>query len=42
MLNVKHDQDLFEHECDTLGKVDGIYLLRKSVGTMKTLPEMVS
>lgn len=42
MLNVKHDWSLFEHECDALGKVDGIYLLRKSVGTMKTLLEMVS
>ena len=42
MLNVKHDWSLFEHECDTLGKVDGVYLLRKSVGAMKPLLEMVS
>ena len=42
MLNVKHDWSLFEHECDALGKVDGIYLLRKSVGAMKPLLEMVS
>ena len=42
MLNVKHDWSLFEHECDALGKVDGIYLLRKSVGAMKPLIEMVS
>ena len=42
MLNVIHDWSLFEHECDALGKVDGIYLLRKSVGTMKPLLEMVS
>ena len=42
MLNVKHDWSLFEHECDALGKVDGIYLLRKSVGALKPLPEMVS
>ena len=26
MLNVKHDWSLFEHECDALGKVDGVYL----------------
>ena len=42
MLNVKHDWSLFEHECDALGKVDGVYLLRKSVGAMKPLLEMVS
>ena len=42
MLNVKHDWSLFEHEYDALGKVDGIYLLRKSVGAMKPLLEMVS
>ena len=42
MLNVKHDWSLFEHECDALGKVDGIYLLCKSVGAMKSLIEMVS
>ena len=42
MLNIKHDWSLFEHECDALGKVDGIYLLRKSVGALKPLLEMVS
>jgi len=42
MLNVKHDWSLFEHECDALGKVDGIYLLRKSVGALNPLLEMVS
>ena len=42
MLNVKHDWSLFEHECDALGKVDGVYLLRKSVGAMRPLLEMVS
>ena len=42
MLNVKHDWSLFEHECDALGKVDGVYLLRKSLGAMKPLLEMVS
>ena len=42
MLNVKHDWSLFEHECDALGKVDAVYLLRKSVGAMKPLLELVS
>ena len=42
MLNVKHDWSLFEHECDALGKVDGVYLLRKSVGAMKPLLDLVS
>ncbi len=42
MLNVKHDWSLIEHECDALGKVDGIYLLRKSVGALRPLREMAS
>ena len=42
LLNVKYDWSLFEHECDALGKVDGVYLLRKSVGAMKPLLDMVS
>ena len=42
MLNIKHDWSLFEHECDVLGKVDGVYLLRKSLGALKPLLEMVS
>ena len=42
MLNVKLDWSLFEHECDALGKVDGVYLLRKSVGALKPLLELVS
>ena len=42
MLKVKCDWSLFDHECAALGKVDGVYLLRKSVGAMKPLCEMVS
>ena len=42
MLNVKHDWSLFEHECVALGKVDGVYLLRKAVGNLKPLLDMVS
>ena len=42
MLNVKHDWSVFDRDCDACGKVDGIYLLRKSVGAMKPLLEMVS
>jgi hypothetical protein len=42
MLNVKHDWSLFERECDVFGKVDGVYLLRKSLGALKPLLEMVS
>ena len=33
MLNAKHDWSLFERECNSLGKVDGGYLLRKSIGS---------
>ena len=42
MLNVKHDWSLFEHECDALGKADGVYLLRKAVGALKPQLELVS
>ena len=42
MLNVKHDWSLFEHECTALGKVDGVYLLRKSLGALKSPLEIVS
>ena len=42
MLNLKHDWSLFEHKCNALGKVDGVYLLRKSVGAFKPLLDMVS
>ena len=31
-----------ERECAALGKVDGIFLLRKSVGALKPLLELVS
>ncbi len=42
MLNVKHDWSLFERECNSLGKVDGVYLLRKSIGSLKPLLNLVS
>ncbi len=42
MLNAKYDWSLFERECDALGKVDGVYLLRKSVGAFKPLLDLVS
>ncbi len=42
ILKVKHDWSLFEHECNSLGKVDGVYMLRKSVGALKPLLNMVS
>ena len=42
MLNAKYDWNLFERECDALGKVDGVYLLRKSVGAFKPLLDLVS
>ena len=41
-LNVKLDWSIFEHECNALGKVDGVYLLRKSFGAIKPLLELVS
>ncbi len=42
MLNVKHDWSLFEHECTAIGKVDGVYLLRKSLGALKSPLEIAS
>ena len=35
VLKVKHDWRLFEHDSSSSGKVDGIYLIRKSFGAMK-------
>ena len=42
ILNGKHNWSLFEHECNALGKVDGVYLLRKSFGSTMPLLELVS
>ena len=42
VLKVKHDWSLFEHQCSVSGKVDGIYLIRKSFGAMKPLLDLVS
>jgi len=37
VLKAKHDWSLFEHECSASGKLDGVYLIRKSFGAMKPL-----
>ncbi len=42
LLNSKHDWSLFEHECSDLGKVDGTYLIRKSLGSFTPLAGMNS
>ena len=42
VLKVKHDWSIFEHECADLGKVDWIYLLRKSLGSQLALEKLVS
>ncbi len=42
VLKAKHDWSLFEHQCSVSGKVDGIYLIRKSFGAMKPLRDFVS
>ena len=41
-LRAKHDWSLFEHESADLGKVDWIYMLRKSLGSQLSLAELVS
>ena len=42
VLNVKHDWSLFDHECSVFGKVDGPFLIRKSLGSLKPLSALVS
>ena len=42
VLKTKRDWSLFEHECSACGKVDGVYLIRKSFGAMKPLLNFLS
>ena len=42
VLKVKHDWSIFEHDCSAFGKVDGTYLLRKSVGSVQSIANLVS
>lgn len=42
VLKVKHDWSIFEHDCSAFGKVDGTYLLRKSVGSVQSIADLVS
>ena len=41
VLNVKHDWSLFEHQCSVSGKVNGVYLIRKSFATMNSLSNLL-
>ena len=42
VLKAKHDWSIFEHERADLGKVDWIYMLRKSLGSQQSLEKLVS
>ena len=42
VLKAKHDWSIFEHERADLGKVDWIYMLRKSLGSQLSLEKLVS
>ena len=42
VLKTKRDWSLFKHECSACGKVDGVYLIRKSFGAMKPLLNFLS
>ena len=42
VLKAKHDWSIFEHERADLGKVDWIYMLRKSLGSQMSLEKLVS
>ena len=42
VLKSKYDWSIFEHEHPDLGKVDWIYMLRKSLGSQQSLEKLVS
>ncbi len=42
VLKAKHDWSIFEHECANLGKVDWLFMLRKSLGSQQSLDKLVS
>ena len=42
VLKAKHDWSIFEHEHADLGKVDWLYVLRKSLGSQQSLGKLVS
>ena len=42
VLKAKHDWSIFEHERADFGKVDWIYMLRKSLGSQLSLEKLVS
>ena len=42
VLNAKHDWSIFDHVCADLGKVDWLYMLRKSLGSQQALDKLVS
>ena len=42
VLKTKHDWSIFEHEHAALGKVDWIYMLRKSLGSQQFLEKLIS
>lgn len=42
VLKAKHDWSIFEHEQADLGKVDWIYMLRKSLGSQQSLVKLIS
>ncbi len=42
VLKAKYNWNIFEHECADLGKVDWIYMLRKSLGSYQSLEKLVS
>ena len=42
VLKAKHDWSIFEHERADLGKVDWLYVLRKSLGSQQSLGKLVS
>ncbi len=42
VLKAKHDWSIFEHKRPDLGKVDWIYMLRKSLGSQLSLDKLVS
>lgn len=42
VLKAKYNWSFFEHESSALGKLDGLYLIRKSFGSMRSPAQMIS
>lgn len=42
VLKGKHDWSIFERQCPDFGKVDGLYMIRKTFGSMQSIGHLIS